>query len=262
VNETPVTVLMPVRNCVGSVERAALSIIQQTHSAWELLVVDDASIDGTWDLVQSLNRLDSRVVAMRNPEHRGFAASLNLAWRQARHELIGRMDGDDESFVSRLARQADFMVEHPEVAVLGTGAELVDEGGARLGVAQPPERHTELARNIYRRTPFIHPSVVMRRSFLRQLGGYDESPSIWYSTDRDLWLRGYHCFRYHNLQEPLIRYRVPRSLSWEATLGGSFVLARAAYREGHTLSRGWYAVRFLLAALTGRARLRPNRVEN
>jgi glycosyltransferase involved in cell wall biosynthesis len=252
---------MPVRNCVGSVERAALSIIRQTYHAWELLIVDDASNDGTWDLVQSLTRLDSRVVAIRNAEHRGFGASLNLAWRRSRYELIGRMDGDDESLTSRLARQASFLVEHPEVAVLGTGAELVDESGVRLGVAQPPEWHDELVRNIFRRTPFIHPSVVMRRSFLRQLGGYDESPSIWYSTDRDLWLRGYRRFRYHNLQEPLIRYRVRRSLSWEAALGGTFVLARAAYREGHTLSRGWYAARFFLAAIAGRARLRPSSVE-
>ena len=252
--------MMPVRNSVGSVERAVLSIIHQTYNTWELLVVDDASTDGTWEVVKTLARRDPRVVAVRNSERRGLGASLNLVWSRSKHELIGRMDGDDESLTIRLARQVAFMVEHPEVAVLGTGAEMVNESGVPLGVTFPSERHDELAREMYRRSPFIHPSVMMRRSFLQQLGGYDESLSLWYSTDQDLWLRGYRRFRFHNLQEPLIRYRVRSTLSWEATLGGTFVLARAAYREGRMLSRGWYAARFFLAALTSRARLRASRI--
>jgi glycosyltransferase involved in cell wall biosynthesis len=249
---------MPVRNSVGSVERAVLSIIRQTYNTWELLVVDDASTDGTWEVVQALARRDPRVIAIRNSERRGLGASLNLVWPRSRHQLIARMDGDDESLATRLERQACFMAEHPEVAVLGAGAELVDESGASLGVALRPEHHEELVREMYRRNPFIHPSVMMRRSFLECLGGYDEL--LWRAQDQDLWLRAYRQFRFHNIQEPLIRYTVHRALSWEATLGGTFVLARAAYREGRMLSRGWYAVRFLIAALTGRARLRASRI--
>jgi glycosyltransferase EpsE len=237
-----------------------LSIVHQSYNTWELLVVDDASTDGTWEVVEALARRDRRVVAVRNPERRGLGASLNRGWFQSRHELIGRMDGDDESLTTRLARQVGFMAEHPEIAVLGTGAELVSESGVPLGVTTLAERHEELARNMYRRSPFIHPSVMMRRSFLQELGGYDESLGIWYSTDQDLWLRGYRRFRFHNLQEPLIRYRVRTTLSWEAMVGGTFVLARAAYREGCMLSRGWYAMRFFFAALAGKARLRASRV--
>jgi glycosyltransferase EpsE len=254
-----VTVLMPVRNSVESVERAVLSIIRQKYDAWELLVVDDASTDGTWDAVQALVRRDPRVVAIRNSERRGLAASLNLGWSRSTHGLIARMDGDDESLEIRLTRQTDFMAEHPEVAVLGAGAELMDESGALLGVTFRPEGHEELVRDMYRRSPFIHPSVMMRRSFLERLGGYDES--LWRAEDQDLWLRGYRQFRFHNLQVPLIRYRVRRALPWEDILTGTFVLGRAAYREGRMLSRGWYALRFLLATVAGRAGLRTGRVE-
>ncbi len=256
-NPARVTVLMPVRNLIGSVERAMLSIIHQTYDAWELLVVDDASTDGTWEVVQALARRDSRVVAIRNPERRGLGASLNLVWSRSRHELIARMDGDDESLATRLAREVSFMVEHPEVSVLGAGAELVDESGAPLGVALRPECHEELVRDMYRRSPFIHPSVMMRRSFLERLGGYDES--LWRAQDQDLWLRAYRQFRFHNLQEPLIRYQVRRALSWEAILAGTFVLGRGAYREGRMLSRGWYAVRFFLATVTARVGLTSSR---
>src|SRR5262245_24094506 len=109
---TPVTVLMPVRNSVDSVERAVMSIVHQSYDTWELLVVDDASTDGTWETVQALARRDSRVMAVRNPERCGLGGSLNRGWSQSRHELIGRMDGDDESFPARLARQVHFMEEH------------------------------------------------------------------------------------------------------------------------------------------------------
>jgi glycosyltransferase EpsE len=256
-NAVPVTVLMPVRNSVRSVERAIVSIIHQTYDAWELVVVDDASTDGTWEVVQMIARRDSRVKAVRNSERRGLGASLNLVWPRSRNGLIARMDGDDESLATRLEHQASFMVEHPQVAVLGTGAELVDEFGAPLGIVLRPESHDELVRDIYRRSPFIHPSVMMRRSFLEGLGGYDES--LWRAQDQDLWLRAYRHFRFQNLQEPLIRYRVRRALSWEAILAGTFVLGRGAYREGRMWSRGWYAVRFFLATVTARIGLTSRR---
>jgi glycosyltransferase EpsE len=257
VNKASVTVLMPVRNSVGSVERAVQSIIHQTYDAWELLVVDDASTDGTWEVVQGLARRDPRVVAIRNSERRGLGASLNLVWPRSRNELIARMDGDDESLATRLERQASFLSEHPKVAVLGAGAELVDESGAHLGVTLRPERHEELVRDMYRRSPFIHPSVMMRRSFLEALGGYDEL--LRRAQDQDLWLRAYRQFRFHNLQEPLIRYRVRRALSWEAILAGTFVLGRGAYREGRLWSHGWYAGRFLLATSAARVGLTSSR---
>lgn len=256
-NLTPVTVLMPVRNCVGSVERAVSSIIHQTHEAWELLVVDDASTDGTWEVVEAVARRDPRVVAIRNYERRGLGASLNLLWPRSTNDFIARMDGDDESLATRLERQARFMAEHPEVAVLGAGAELVDESGALVGIALRPEAHDQLVRDMYRRSPFIHPSVMMRRRFLEDLGGYDAS--LWRAQDQDLWLRAYRKFRFQNLPEALIRYCVRSALSWEAIFAGAFVLGRSAYREGRTWSRGWYALRFFLATATVRMGLMTGR---
>jgi glycosyltransferase EpsE len=249
----PIAVLMPVHNMVGHVGRAVASIIDQTAGHWELLIVDDASTDGTWEIVQALARRDQRIVVTRNPERRGLASCLNLGWHATRHGLIARMDGDDESLPSRLARQVPFMVEHPDVAILGAAAELMDESGAPLGIALRPEWHEDLARNMYRQNPFIHPSVVMRRAVLERLGGYDET--LRGAEDADLWLRAYRTFRFHNLQEPLIRYRVRRALQPAKAWSGAYVLTRAAYREGRLLTHGWYAARFLLGAIAGRAGL-------
>jgi len=241
-----VTVLMAVYNGRNSVLNAVESIINQTYDDWDFLIVDDASTDGTSELLQSLAARDARITVIKNPINRQLAASLNIGWRQACGELIARMDADDISLPERLERQVEFMQAHPDVAVLGTGAELVDEAGQSLGIAFRPAEHAVLAAKIYKECPFIHPSVMIRRSFLEALGGYDERRSG--AEDYDLWLRAYTRFRFHNLQEALVRYRVRRTVFLKRILVTILVLVRAAYRDKHLLTGGWYALRLLLAA--------------
>lgn len=245
-----VTVLMAVYNGRNLVVNAIESIIDQTYDDWDLLIIDDASTDGTSELLQSLAVRDARITIIRNPMNRQLAASLNIGWRQACGELIARMDADDVSLPERIERQVEFMQAHPEVAVLGTGAELVDEAGQSLGIAFRPAEHEVLAAKIYKECPFIHPSVMIRRSFLEALGGYNERCSAGGAgpEDYDLWLRGYTRFRFHNLQEALVRYRVRRTVLLQRILVTILVLVRAAYRDKHLLTGGWYALRLLLAA--------------
>jgi GT2 family glycosyltransferase len=242
-----VTVLLAVYNGADFVRTSMESIIEQTYHDWDLLIVDDASTDETPALLHNLAAKERRITVIRNKANYGLATSLNIGWRQAQGELIARADADDWSSPRRLACQVEFMERHPEVAVLGTGAALVDELGRSLGIALRPEQHEVLTREIYKKNPFIHPSVMMRRNFLTALGGYDER--LRRSQDYDLWLRGYRCYHYHNLPEVLIRYKVHRRLSLQAIVSGTFVLGRAAYREGRLLTRGWYALRWLSASL-------------
>lgn len=209
--EMHVTVVMPAYNGVAFIGNSVDSIISQTYHDWDPLVIDDGSTDGTLGLLRSAAERDSRITVIRNDLNRGIAASLNQGWRQASGELIARMDADDVSLPQRLEHQVGFMESHPEVDVLGTGAELVDRGGEALGLAFRPQQHEELARKMYKECPFIHPSVMVRRRFYEALNGYDEH--LRRSEDNDLWLRGYKRFRFHNLQETLIRYRVSRTLS-------------------------------------------------
>jgi hypothetical protein len=120
--------------------------------------------------------------------------------------------------------------------------------------------HDDIAANIYRTSPFIHPSVMMRRTFLEELGGYDAR--LRRAQDADLWLRGYRRFRYHNLPEPLIRcgIRDRGGVDVRTMLSGAFVLARSAYRERRLLSRGGYALRYLISTLLIRSGLRQRRL--
>ena len=238
-----VTVLMAAHNEEKSLEAAVSSVWDQTFEDWELLVVDDASTDQTPALLAMLASRDRRVRVLRNVTNVGLAASLNRGLRESRTELIARLDGDDTCFPDRLAAQVKHLSEHPDVAVLGTGAELCDEQDHVLGIARRPERHESLVARIYRENPFIHPSVMARREFFEACGGYDDR--LRRAQDYDLWLRGYRRFRYQNLPRALIRYRVRRKPRLDALLYGSFMLLRAARREGRLARKGWCALRYL-----------------
>jgi glycosyltransferase involved in cell wall biosynthesis len=242
-----VTVLMAVYNGAHSVHAALSSILAQTYQDWDLIIVDDGSTDGTPGILESLAATDVRIRVLRNTANRGLAASLNVAWSQARGDLFARMDADDVSLPDRFHRQVEFMSAHPEIDVLGTGIELVSSEGRLLGFRSRPESHKELQKRMYRENPFAHPSVMMRRRFLEALGGYDGR--LKWAEDSDLWLRGYRQFRYHNLPEPLIRYRVRDKIALWTSAYSAFVLLRASLRERLPLTGGFHALRHLIAGL-------------
>jgi glycosyltransferase EpsE len=255
-----VTVVLSVYNQADSLPAAIESLFRQTYSDWDLLAIDDASTDGSLTVLQRYGLQDRRVRVLRNVRNMGLAASLNIGWRTAKKgDLIARLDADDECLEGRLAAQVAFFREHPNVDVLGTGAELLTEKGAILGQTARPERHDVLVAQIYRETPFIHPSVMMRRNVLETLDGYDGH--LRRAEDADLWLRAYRRFRFHNLQTALIRYRVRKAPLLADAYWGTFVLGRAALREGRLFTRGWYAARFLAACLLGRAGIWKSRLK-
>jgi glycosyltransferase involved in cell wall biosynthesis len=244
-----VTVVMAVHNGESTVAAAIESIRRQTYGDWDFMIVDDGSTDGTSDLLEKEALADKRISVIRNPFNRGLAPSLNIGWQRARGDVIARMDADDTSMPERFEKQVAFLTSHPEIDVLGTAKAAVDSAGRVVGYGYRPEWHDDIAARMYKWNPFIHPSVMMRRRFLIDLGGYDEDERVRRAEDCDLWLRGYRRFRYHNLQEPLIRYRVHYRPSLLSIRGDAFVKLRAAHREGLLLSKGWYAFRSVAGSL-------------
>lgn len=233
------SVLLAVRNGERTVAAAIESIRAQTWTDWELIVVNDASTDGTAAVLARFT--DPRIHVLRNDVNRGLAASLNLAFRASHGALIARMDADDVALPERFERQFAFLAGHPDVDVLGTAAFLVDGHGRDLGTSTRSETHDAIAASILKLNPFIHPSVMMRRHVLEQLGGYDES--LLRVQDYDLWLRGLaKRFRYHNLQEPLLRYRAPDRSTWISSSYAARVIWKNAGWRGT-----WYAARMLAA---------------
>lgn len=241
---TQVSVIMSVYNQGAEVAAAIDSIRRQTLSDWELCAVDDASTDRTGEVLERFAEQDGRIRVLHNRRNLGLAASLNRALACTQGPLIARMDADDISLPERFRRQVEFLVVSPAVDVLGGGAVEMDGNGRLLMETFPHEGHAELVRAIFRKNPFIHPTVMARREFYEAMGGYDER--LRRAQDYDLWLRGYRSFRYHNLQMPLIYYRRRPKIRLRDSVASASVLWRTAVREGRKVSHGWYALRQLV----------------
>lgn len=197
-----VTVLMAVRNGAAFLHEAVESILGQTLSDFEFLIVDDASTDDTNAIIRSYR--DRRIRLIENTGAMGLAASLNRGLEMARGSYIARMDGDDISLKYRLEKQVQFLEENHDVCVCGSWAQLIDEANHSLGIRRKPSGD-EINAGYWLTSPIIHPSAMIRRE---QLGGvrYDETLNC--AQDYDLWFRIARRCKVDNISEPLLQYRV------------------------------------------------------
>jgi glycosyltransferase involved in cell wall biosynthesis len=202
----PLSVIMSCYNEVAVVGRAIESILNQTFSDFEFVIVDDASTDGTYDLCQDYATQDERIRLFRIEENSGSCAvPLNFAIAKTTAPILARMDADDVSHLSRFEKQYDFLRRHPEVDVLGTGIRLISkENHKELGQFFYPKTHTSIVRNKYKAPFLAHPTVMLRKEVYTKWNGYD--PHQLRVEDYDLWLKALPHFTFHNLQEILLDY--------------------------------------------------------
>ncbi len=204
-----VTVLMPVYNGTRYLREAIDSILSQTYDDFEFLIIDDASTDESASLVRSY--ADVRIRLVQNEVNKGQVSSQNIGLRLARGMYIARLDQDDSSLPTRLARQVAVLDAEPMVAVVGSWMfELDGADGvtANWWQGRPVDDLAEyLFAILTNALPLYHPSVMFRREAVVQLDGYDEQ--LPYCEDNDLWRRlalaGYDA---RVINEPLTRYRV------------------------------------------------------
>lgn len=195
-----VSVLMPVYNCEAYIRESVESILSQTFTNFEFLIIDDYSQDGTYEYLQTLT--DPRIKLIRKPANSGYAKSLNMGLDMARGEYIARMDGDDIALPERFAKQVTFMDQHLGVVVAGTCYKVLGTDA----VVQMPLSFEAAKMVALMQVPVAHPTVFMRRSVLvkNQLR-YDEKLEP--TEDYDLWTRVMENGRIENLPDVLLLYR-------------------------------------------------------
>jgi glycosyltransferase involved in cell wall biosynthesis len=240
-----VSVLLAARNEDAWIGGAIDSILRQTFGDLELLVTNDGSIDGTGRIIRRAAERDARVKVLENEAPRGLAYCLNRCAEMARGEYLARMDADDVSLPDRIDRQVRFLDSHPEVEILGTAAYKVDRNGIIVGDVNVEPGHDRMVAEVYKRNPFIHPSVMFRKSAFRRLGGYDES--LLRGQDYDLWFRAAQASRLANITEPLLLYREGPAVHWKGLLYSVRIKCLSIRREGRPLWYYWYPLRSLLS---------------
>lgn len=199
-----VSVVMAVYNGERFLRQAIDSILSQTYTDFEFIVVNDGSTDSTCDILASYQQVDQRLRPY-DQENRGLIASLNTGCGLAQGKYIARMDADDISLPERLVRQVRHADAHPEIGVLGTWVEYIDECGAPRGTWRMPTSPGVVAWYLLFGNCLAHPSVLMRRDVIGQMGCY--CPEALYAEDYDLWRRLRSVTHLANLPDVLLCLR-------------------------------------------------------
>ncbi|HWQ23684.1 MAG TPA: glycosyltransferase, partial [Gaiellaceae bacterium] len=199
-----VSVLLAVHDGEHTLRAAVDSILRQTVSALELVVVDDGSRDRTPDLLASI--ADPRLVVLRNEERRGLAVSLNAGLEAARSRYLARLDADDVALPRRLERQLARLRSASGVAIVGSAVCGLSADGAPGRVHRMPETRAAVRWHLLFGAPFFHPTVLLDRERVDRAELRYE-PRFAESEDYDLWSRLLVGASGENLPEPLVLYR-------------------------------------------------------
>jgi glycosyltransferase involved in cell wall biosynthesis len=227
-----VSVVMSVYNEERYLHEAIDSILRQTFEDFEFVIIDDGSVDQTPALLKGYHDARLRVYRQAN---QGQSSALNQGIRMAVGSYIARMDGDDICLPERLERQVCFLDAHPEVALVGTWCTKIDTGTGQKRLQRLPEDDGSIRRFLAIDNPFIHSSVMIRKSVLDRVGLYDEG-LIW--QDYDLWVRIARYYGMANIHDPLvIRRKHPASLTLRSRKSREFwELFRIQWRAARWLA--------------------------
>jgi glycosyltransferase involved in cell wall biosynthesis len=185
-NSIGISVIMPVHNEQEYVTFAIESILNQTFSNFEFIIVDDGSTDGTLSVIRSFD--DSRIRLVENRDNVGLAGAINNGLNYATGKYIARMDGDDICHPNRLHAQFNFLETHNHVAIVGSSMYLINDENRILSASDSTERPEFTVNGIISNgVPASHPTVMMRRQVINQADGYRDVFKR--GEDLDLWLR-------------------------------------------------------------------------
>jgi glycosyltransferase involved in cell wall biosynthesis len=208
-NNIKITVLMPAYNASEYIGEAIESVLKQTFSDLELLIIDDGSVDDTAEIVRSFD--DPRIVFIQQ-KNAGIAVALNTGLKFARAEYIARFDADDICYPNRLEMQYEFMINNPGYIVVGSDVDYVDVDRNFIFSHQAGAYTNEQIKSLPCSVcPFIHSSVLFKKSVIPD-AGYNVHAHTF--EDHFLWLQIINEGKFHNLSRSLMQVRLnPRSLT-------------------------------------------------
>lgn len=206
-----ISVVLPVYNGAADVEKAVDTILAQTFTNFELLIINDGSKDNSAEI---LNGLSDQRVRLIHQDNLGLASTLNKGMQLAAGKYIARQDQDDLSHPQRLEKQFEYMESHPDCILLGTAAVIWVADTPTDRAHQHPVDHGTLSFDLLFNNPFVHSSVMLRKDEVIAAGGYSINRERQPPEDYELWSRLSRVGQVANLPDRLLVYReVPQSMS-------------------------------------------------
>ncbi len=197
-----ISVLMTAYNTELYIAEAIESILNQTYTDFEFIIINDGSTDNTASIIKKYADSDQRIIFVDNKENQGLIAVLNQGLDMARGEFIARMDADDKSLPQRFEKQIAYLDAHPDVGVLGTlihGFDKIDAPGIQIPVIT--------AMDLLEKNYIAHPSVMIRKELLDKYN-LRYNPDYKHCEDLELWSRLIFLTKFRNIMEVLLMYRI------------------------------------------------------
>ena len=246
------SVIMAVYNGEKYIKEAIDSVLNQSFTDFEFIIVNDGSTDGTVSILA--NYTDKRIQVIHQ-QNAGLSKSLNKGISMAKGKYIARMDDDDKCHTDRLTKQLEYLLANSGIALVGSNANIIDEEGNFLYTSQLPTNVTS-SEIFYESSPFFHSSVVFKKEVFNQCGGYPED-IIHHFEDILLWKRMFDYGKMANLNEPLIDYRItPDSITNKT--GKAFILQKKiinTYMKGDGINAEDYCKLIAMTRLSANKKL-------
>jgi glycosyltransferase involved in cell wall biosynthesis len=221
-----ISIGMPVFNNAATLRESILSIILQSYTNWELLIMDDGSTDESMEIASTFE--DSRIKIIADGENRGLAARMNQAISMSRGEFFARMDADDIAYPQRLFMQQAYMQEHPEVGLLGCGSLVFSRDGVSFGIRIYPETHEGICTRPWFGILLMHPTWMGTMDWFRK-STYNEK--LKKAQDQELLLRTFSRSNFANIPQILMAYREDQAGLKKTLLSRCYVM-RALFYSG------------------------------
>jgi len=201
-----VSVVMPVFNGSSFVDDAIQSIMSQTHCNFEVILIDDGSTDNSLELLKCWAEKDQRITVYEQ-ENKGRSFTRNKGLKLAKSNLVAFMDSDDISLPMRLAKEYHFMIDNPEVVVVGGHVHIICMKGLYLAKSSHAMQHEEIEKALLFDEGFqlCQPAVMVRKSAVFEAGAYNEDLTV--GEDTDLFLRMALIGKLANLSDVVLEYR-------------------------------------------------------
>ena len=201
-----VSVVLPAYNAELYIKEAVTSILHQTFTNIEIIIIEDKSSDKTLEIINTLSKSDVRIKIIKNKVNEGIVCCLNKGINAAQANLIARMDADDIAKKDRLYKQVNFLENNPDTILIGSGIETIDSKGKHINFQNYPSNDNEITHMLRHKSPFAHPTVIFNKECVIKVGGYRQK----YRTgqDYDLWSRLQKEGKFANINEPLLKYRI------------------------------------------------------
>lgn len=202
-----VSIVMSTYNNALFIRESIESVLAQTFSEWEFIIINDASSDDTLAIIREYEKYDKRIIVLANTDNKGLVANLITGVKKSKGIFIARIDGDDIwTDKNKLKKQVAYLEKNPAYGMVGTYASIIDQNGKILYQSKNPRTDAEIRNYLLIENCFFHSSVLMRKEKFDAAGGYDSG--IKTAEDYNLWLKLGLVSKLHNLPEAMISYRI------------------------------------------------------